>query len=134
VGKLIKIIAIAIPVLLIGGVVCAPQITTAMAKKCFSKENVDKPWAPEQAYRAGRINMKLFRFNAAASMLEKCHKTWPDASWQKDIIYQVALCHEKAGRAETAIKWYEKFLAKYPSHAWKDQALKRIENIKANML
>jgi outer membrane protein assembly factor BamD (BamD/ComL family) len=114
-------------------VVFMPEITTLMAQKSFKKENVKQTWAPTNAYRAGKINMRFFRFGSAAKIFQRCLKTWPDASWSKDVVYQIGLCYEKGGHPEQAILWYERFLAAHPDHMWQGQAQKRIENIKANL-
>ena len=50
------------------------------------------------------------------------------------FIPQIALCYPKTGKPENVIKWYESFRQKYPHHRWRDQAQKRIENLKANLL
>ena len=47
--------------------------------------------------------------------------------------YQVAFSYEQSGEPLKAIEQYEVFMAKYPTHAWRDQAAKRVVNIKANL-
>ncbi|MEA2013087.1 MAG: tetratricopeptide repeat protein [Verrucomicrobiota bacterium] len=131
---MIKKILIAIPVLLILGVIFMPNITTYSAKKAFEKENVNKPWAPETAYRAAGINLKFWRYATAIQMYEKSMATFPDYKEYNDASYRLALCYEKTDQLSKAIAQYESFMQKYPNHRWNSQAAKRIANIKANQL
>jgi outer membrane protein assembly factor BamD (BamD/ComL family) len=128
-----KKIVIALAVALFCCVVFMPEITAFTAQKSFEKENVQQPWAPTSAYRAGKINMRFFRFGSAAKIFQRCLKTWPEASWAEDVLYKIAMCYEKGGHPDEAILWYERFRAASPTHMWSDQAAKRIENIKANL-
>ncbi|MFT5127529.1 MAG: outer membrane protein assembly factor BamD (BamD/ComL family) [Rhodothermales bacterium] len=129
----IKKLIIGLVVAVFCGVIFMPEITAFTAQKSFEKENVAQPWAPSSAYRAGKINLRFFRFGSAAKIFQRCLKTWPDAVWSKDVVYQIALCFEKGAHPEEAILWYTRFLTENPQHMWKDQAQKRIENIKANL-
>ena len=131
---MLKKILIAVIALLIVGVFFIPQITWQSAKKAFEKENLSKPWAPKTAYNAGKINLRFMRYRQARMILEKTYTTWPKGEFRGDCHYQIGLCYEKTGKAESAVKWYESFRQKYPHHHWRDQAQKRIENLKANLL
>jgi outer membrane protein assembly factor BamD (BamD/ComL family) len=128
-----KKVLIAVVALMLGSVIFMPEITAFTAQKAFEKANVKQPWAPTSAYRAGKINMRFFRFGSAAKIFQRCQKTWPEASWREDVVYKIAMCYEKGGHPEEAIQWYERFANAYPKHMWNDQARKRIENIKANL-
>ncbi len=126
-----KIIGLA--ALMFSAVIFMPEITAFSAKKAFRKENKNQPWAPMTAYRAGKINMRFWRYKTARKILEKSVKTFPKELWISDAYYQIAFCYEKTGEPLKAIEKYEAFMEKYSTHAWKDQAAKRVINIKANL-
>lgn len=128
-----KFIIIAI-ILLIGGVVFMPELTSLSAKKAFEEENVNKDWAPKTAYNAAKMNLRFWRYRAARTMLEKAIEKFPEEDWVDDAHYQIGLCYQKIGELDTAIGWYQLFLTKYPGHRWEGQAKKRISNIEANRM
>ena len=127
-----KLIIIAV-VVLVGGVIFMPEITATMARTALKPENQSKQWAPGMAYKAATINLRLFRFNTAAAILDRSIKAWPKADWVPEAHYQHALAYEKMEKGEEAIGLYKNFVAKYPTHKWKDQANKRVVNIQANL-
>ena len=110
-----------------------PQITAFSAKKAFLKENRTQSWAPMTAYRAGKINMKFWRYKTARKILEKTVKTFPKELWVSDAYFKIAFCYEKTGELLKAIEKYEEFMKRYSTHAWRDQAAKRVINIKATL-
>ena len=128
-----KKIVIALAVLVFSAVIFMPEIAAFSAKKAFRKENRKQPWAPMTAYRAGKFNMRFWRYKAARKILEKTVKTFPTEIWVRDAYYQIAFCYEKSGELLTAIEKYEEFMTNYPTHVWRDQAAKRVFNIKANL-
>lgn len=128
-----KLIIIAL-VVGVGGVMFMPEITATMARTALKTENQRKGWAPGMAYRAANINLKFFRFQTSAAIFERAIEAWPEADWVPDAHYKRALAYEKMEKSEEAIKLYEGFLAKYPTHHWNEQAQKRISNIKVNLL
>ena len=129
-----KKLIIALVVIFIGGVVFMPEITAIMANTAVEPKNQNASWAPGMAYTAAKINLRFFRFGTAAKIYERAIETWPNADWQADAHFQVAIAYEKDGDGKTAIELYNVFLRKYPDHPWKEQAEKRITNIQANML
>ena len=62
---------------------------------------------PNSAYRAGKINMRFFCFGSAAKVSQRCLKTWPATSRSEEVVHQIAMCYEKGGHPEEAIKRYE---------------------------
>jgi outer membrane protein assembly factor BamD (BamD/ComL family) len=129
-----KKLLIVIVVALFAGIFFLPEITAFAARQSFKKENIDKAWAPDLAYRAARINMKLWRYGAATAIFEKVRETWPDEPFIPRLNYQLALCYENRGLNKEAKAGYEQFLKAYPKHPWADQARKRLANIEANEL
>jgi outer membrane protein assembly factor BamD (BamD/ComL family) len=131
---MLKKIIIVLVVVLVGGVIFMPEITAVMARTAVEPKNQSASWAPGMAYSAAKINLRFFRFKTAAKIYERCIETWPEADWQAEAHYQVAISYEKDGDGKKAIDLYNVFLRKYPDHHWKEQAEKRITNIQANML
>lgn len=127
-------IFIAAGVLLIAGVFFMPQLTWMSAKKAFDKENVGKPWAPQTAYKAGKINLRFMRYRPALAIFERTLRTWPNASFRGDCAYQIGLCYQKTKQYEKAVVAFEAYLTANPNHYWRDQARKRIEDIKADSM
>ena len=126
-----------ITLLVIGGLVgifFLPEISIFVARKSFAPENVNKEWAPKLAYKAGRINMRLWRYKAGGAILQKTLNTWPKYEKQGDMHFQIGLCYEKTEQPNKAVEWYNAFIKKYPGHRWLDQAKRRIVNIQANQL
>ena len=111
-----------------------PEITSNMARTALDKKHSHKSWAPGVAYGAAKINLRMWRYQSAADILEDSIKTWPKALWQPEAYYQYALAQEKLENDAAAIRAYRAYSAKYPNHEWKDQARKRASNIQANML
>ncbi len=85
------------------------------------------------AYRAAKINMRFWRYETGSEILKKTVVRFPDENWVADAYYQIALCYEKSGKLRGAVNHYKLFMKKYPKHIWKDQAVKRITNIEANL-
>ena len=129
-----KKLIIMVIILVICGVVFMPEITSISAKKAFEEENVDKDWAPKTAYNAAKMNLRFWRYRSARTMLEKAIGKFPEEDWVDDAHFQIGLCYEKIGEADTALDWYKLFLNKYPQHRWEGQAKKRVANIEANKL
>ncbi len=119
--------------LIFTGFIFLPEIAAYSAKKALKKENKFKPWAPMTAYRAAKINMKFWRYEASNEILMKTVKTFPEENWISDAYYKMAFCYEKSGKLRVAVNYYKFFIKKYPKHVWKDQAAKRATNIEANL-
>ena len=125
---------ISIVILLLCGIVFMPEITSSVARTALSKKHSHKSWAPGVAYGAAKINLRMWRHEAAAEILADSIKTWPKAIWLPEAYFQYALAQEKMDNDAAAVKAYQAYSAKYPNHEWKEQAKKRASNIQANML
>ncbi len=127
-----KKLLITMMVIMITGIVFLPEITVIAARQALRKENQKKSWAPAIAYRSGVINMRMWRYKTGRDLLQRAIITYPQEEWSDEAMFQIGLCYEKSGEPHHAIASYLLFAQKYPHHEWVNQALKRVENIKAN--
>ena len=125
---------IAAGVLLVVGVVLAPQLAWMSARKAFAPENRQKPWASTTAYRAGMIQAKFMCHGRALTIYRKAYEAWPKAVFRSDCHYKIGLCYEKTGQPEEAVAWYASFIEAYPKHRWHDVARKRKVDLEAGVL
>ncbi|MBT3289435.1 MAG: tetratricopeptide repeat protein [Victivallales bacterium] len=93
-------------------------------------ENPRKSWAPGLTQKGARMRMFFGNYAAAAKIWERAASTWPAHPDHPRMLYRVAFCLEKSGNVKLAIAWYEKYLASHPSHSWKEQAQRRLVQLK----
>ncbi|OGV71369.1 MAG: hypothetical protein A3K19_01390 [Lentisphaerae bacterium RIFOXYB12_FULL_65_16] len=120
-------ILIAILVALVAMVICIMPITKLMVQQGI--KNKDKEWAPGVVYQAGRIRMRLQQYRSSGQILEKALEVFPKYKDAENAHFWIAICYEKTKRPDEAMKWYKKFVEKYPNHMWVDQAKRRMAMI-----
>ena len=125
--KLLLVVVVAV----ILGVIFLPEITYVAAKSALDPANRGKPWAPDLAWRAAVINLRMMRHARAGGMFSAAYQAWPTAAWRAECHYDIALCYEKIDDTANAIKWYQSFVAAYPNHRWAEQAKKRVSLLQA---
>lgn len=76
----------------------------------------------KQAYDRGEFAKSLQHFRAAYDLYQ-----------HPDIIYRIALCHERLGEDEQAVRYYRQFLAEAPNAPERPRIEKTIEVIEARV-
>jgi len=109
-------------------VCCIPYWASTMAEKAFANPN--DPMSPEMVNKAINIKKMTYFFGEARLIAEKATIYFPDSKYMPDYMYSAAMCAEQDKRPDVAIIWYQRFVDKYPSHAWTDQAKRKLEVLK----
>lgn len=97
-------------------------------------KNPQKGWAADVVYMGARLRMRVGRYQAAAFVLERALRTWPNDDRRDETLYWIGLCYERSGAELLAGQWYERFLEEYPRHRWNAQARRRLDMIEAHNL
>ena len=122
------LILLAVVILLMGSIVPLAGMMVTKGLK-----NPGKSWAPGLTQKGARMRMFFGNYAAAAKVWERAASTWPKHPDRPRMLYRVAFCLEKSDNTKLAILWYEKYLASYPSHSWKDQAQRRLAQLKGGV-
>ncbi len=117
---------------LLAGAFILPFASEQAARIAMKPNHRDAEWAPGLVYMASRVNMRLWRYECAADLLQEGLSHWPQAWWQAKGTYFLALSHECSGRHNEAQQWYTAFMTRYPDHQWSRMAQKRASNIDVN--
>lgn len=94
-----------------------PELTKAQQKRVLELIDTGKA-----AYNEGRFDNALESFQAA-------HELYP----HPDIVYRMALCHERLGEDEQAVRYYKRFLTQVPDAPERPRIEKTIQLIESRI-
>jgi tetratricopeptide (TPR) repeat protein len=80
----------------------------------FRVENPKLAMTPRVCYVLGTAAFRSFRYQLAIDIINRNLKDFPDEKAAVSAEYRRAVCYEKLGEYETAIKLYEIFLYNNP--------------------
>ena len=90
-----------------------------------------KPSSAGQAFTGARMHMWMQNFPKAREAFQKALQRFPKSEHAAKMTYMVAFCYEKEHKIDDAAKWYQSFLARYPTDVWAKQAKFRLAHVAA---
>jgi hypothetical protein len=110
------------------GIIWRTDFLAAMGTKVVPSKTAQQTRAPEYAQTAANL-FAAGRFADAALEFKKAH----DASGDPSFLYNMALCHRRAGNARLALSAYQDYLRKAPDSAQRPAVEKRIQELKQQL-
>jgi len=101
--------------------VCSP-IYVVSAQSSASAEYAEAMSAGKAAFKSGRFKQAAEQFKSAFEVKPK-----------GNLLYNIALCYEKAGEAEDAIRFYTRFIEAVPGSKKAPQVQDKISDLKRSL-
>ncbi|MFN3203012.1 MAG: PEGA domain-containing protein [Bradymonadia bacterium] len=113
--------------LLLVFMVGAPSSVLAQGAPQGAEEEVDPAFT--QTLSEGQAAFKAGRFKEAAELFRQAFEIDP----RGNLLFNVAICYEKAGDTIAAVKFYERFIAAVPNARNRPQVQQQIVALKASL-
>jgi len=125
---MLKKIVIVLVIAVFVGISTIPIWTSKLADKAFFSPELQA--SPENLETAIKVKI-VYDTKGAQLLCEKGVIYFPEAPQLAYFMYTAGFCADREKNPDAAIYWYQRFVDKFPSHPWANQAQASLAKIKA---